>query len=271
MKRLLFIVLLLAGAIAAPTGPAAAAACSGSSGVTVIVDFDNGSVQQRCAPGDPISGFDALVKAGFTLTYASGNGNGALCSIDQVPDHACPSMPPADAYWAYFHGQPDGGWSYSSYGGGGYNPKPGSVEGWRFRGSPSKKPGIAAPVTSTPRPTLKPSSGPTTAHPAGGASNPVVGPDATSSNAPTAGSTPSASATALATASATVTSTPTATASLTPTSDPTATDVGSAVEAPTRQTSASLASSNHSWIWGVVLVGVLGAAAGATALSRRRT
>ena len=271
MKRLLFVVLLVAGSSLFPTGPAEAAACGGTTGVTVVVDFDNGSVEERCAPGDPISGYDALVKAGFTLTYASGNGNGALCSIDQVPDHACPSMPPADAYWAYFHGQPDGGWSYSSYGGGSYNPKPGSVEGWRFRGSPSKEPGIAAPVTSTPRPTSEPSSGHTAAHPTGGASHPVVGPDPTSSHAPTARSSPSASATASATTSGTATSTPTATPGGTATSDPAATGAGSAAEPPTRQTSASRSSSNGSWIWGLVLVGVLGAAAGATALRRRRT
>ena len=278
MKRLLPIALLVAGAALVPVAPATAAACSSSSGVTVVVDFDNGDIQVRCATvhaGD--NGYAVLRAAGFTPRNVQDGRNGAaLCSIDNVPDHTCTSMPPTSEYWAYFHAKPGGQWAYSSYGGGSYYPKPGSVEGWHFRGSPDDPPGIAPPGTAStpaPIPTPKPSSAPSShpaatsptspaSHPRGGASVPVVGRDGT----PTAAGSPTAAATGPAgSASANATTAPTAGATA-GVADGVA--GGVAVEAPRR--TAVDSSGSRSWIWGVALVLVLAAAAGSTAIRRRR-
>ena len=269
MKRLLFVVLLLAGAAVVPSGPAQAAACSGTSGVTVVVDYDDGSIDVRCAPGDPTSGYDALKRAGFQLTFATGNGAGALCSINHVPDHACTSMPGTQAYWAYFHAKPGGTWAYSTFGGGSYDPKPGSVEGWHWQGSPTDPPGIRPPgVAPSPTPTSKPRST-ASAHPTGGAtSKPTSG----SSGVAGPGSTPTAPDASSSTGS---TSAPTADVTATATDDVTqAPNVSGS--APTDSLSADRktddgSSSGRSWILGLVLVGLLGTAAGVTALRRRRS
>src|SRR5205085_11538103 len=124
MLHRLSTVLLLLAAVSVLPSPAQAAACSGTSGVTVLVQFPD-RTEIGCAAGDPSSGYQALGRAGFHLTMATGSGTGAICSINGYPDHACPAMPPGDAYWAYFHGKPGGSWTYSTTGGGGYNPKPG--------------------------------------------------------------------------------------------------------------------------------------------------
>lgn len=275
MKRLLHVVLLIAGAALVPVAPAQAAACSGSSGVTVVVDFDNGDVQVRCTsvgPGD--TGYDVLRAAGFHLENVQDGRNGAaLCSIDHVPDHTCTSMPSASSYWAYFHAKRGGVWGYSTEGGGSYQPKPGSVEGWHYRGSPSNPPGISPPGSPspskptsdpTPRPTsaAHPTAVPTAAHSRAGASDRVQAPGGTAatttsgSSSPTTTRTPEAGSVATPTDGATTATTATA-------------GDGSAVEAP-RSTDPADSSGNHSWIWGVVLVLALAAAAGTTAIRRRR-
>ena len=61
--------LALAGLVVA-AAPASAAACSGTSGVTVVVDT-GGSISTKCASGDPSSAIKALTAAGFSATYPS--------------------------------------------------------------------------------------------------------------------------------------------------------------------------------------------------------
>jgi hypothetical protein len=236
----------------------------------VVVDFDNGDIQVRCAPFQSGEiGYDVLRAAGFAITNVQDGRNGAaLCSIDNVPDHICTSMPPTSAYWAYFHVS-GGEWGYSSTGGGGYHPKPGSVEGWHWRGSPSDPPQIDPPVTtSTPTPTSHP-----TSHPTSGASNPVVKP--VSSGHASSGGTPTAPDATVSSS----TGTPTAGSTGGPTDAATATDDVAAPEAQAtdaagpgsaKDVAAAPSSGNHSWIWGVVLVAVLGGAAATTAIRRRR-
>ena len=271
MKRLLFVVLLLAGSLAAPSGPAEAAACSGTSGVTVLVQFPD-HTEVGCAAGDPVTGYQALSRAGFSLTFATGNGTGAVCSINGYPDHACPSMPPQSAYWAYFHARPGGSWSYSSTGGGSYNPKPGTVEGWRFGSgaAPSAAPpgSASAPTPKpTPRPTPQPTHGPTA-----GASNPVVKP--VSSGHASSGSTPIAPDATAASGTPSSGTTPGTTSTASATDDvaaPPANEVVGPVGAQDATPGATHdTSSNRSWIWGVVLVLVLAGAAIAKTASRRK-
>ena len=147
--------LALAGLVVAAV-PASAAACSGSSGVTVVVDR-GGSISTRCASGDPSSALSALKSAGFTVDYPRQFLGSVVCRINGYPtptDDPCVRMPPASAYWAFFHAKRGGSWVYSSSGAASYNPAPGSVVGFRF-GS-GQQPGIAPPAppkTSAPAPT----------------------------------------------------------------------------------------------------------------------
>lgn len=268
MLHRLYAVLLLAAAALVLPAPAQAAACSGSSGVTVLVQFPD-HTEVGCAAGDPSTGYQALSRAGFRLTMATGSGTGAICSIDSYPDHACTSMPPQSAYWAYFHAKPGGTWTYSSTGGGSYDPKPGTVEGWRF-GSGSAPSSTPPGTPSTPKPS--PTSKPTTSRPT---ATPTAHPTAGHSGAatPTSGSTTVAAPGASPTA-------PDATASGTssPTGGPTATATddtlvaGSSADAATAPRSRSVAdhTSGSSWIWGVVLVVLVGAAAATTVVRRRK-
>jgi len=128
--------------------PAHAAACTGTSGVTVVVDFAalGGGVQVACAPGDPATGLAALQGAGFTVTGTARWGLAFICRINGKPTAAtepCVNTPPATAYWSYWHAPRGGSWSYSTSGATSYDPAPGSVEGWSFgAGAP---PSIIAP------------------------------------------------------------------------------------------------------------------------------
>jgi hypothetical protein len=142
--------------VAAPA--AEAAACSGSSGVTVVVDFGSlgGGVQTGCAGGDPASGLAALSAAGHGYTFVPRQ-FGLVCQIDARPNPC--NGAPTTAYWSYWHATRGGSWSYATAGAGGYNPQPGTVEGWAF--GAGGRPGIAppaapAPPPPAPKPTTKP-------------------------------------------------------------------------------------------------------------------
>lgn len=131
------IVLATAGLAVAGPQPARAAACTGTSGVTVVVDFTafGGSTEVECALGDPTTGIAALQDAGFTVTGTQRWGLAFVCRIDGLPTPAadpCYNTPPANAYWSYWHAEPGGSWTYSSQGASSYDPAPGTVEGWAF-------------------------------------------------------------------------------------------------------------------------------------------
>ena len=148
--------LALAGLVVA-AAPASAAACSGTSGVTVVVDTGS-SVSTKCASGDPSSALKALTSAGFSVTYPQQYPGSVVCRINGYPSSdPCVRMPPGDAYWAFFHAKRGGSWVYSSSGVASYDPAPGTVVGFRF-GS-GQQPRVAPPAptkTSTPVPTKKP-------------------------------------------------------------------------------------------------------------------
>ena len=142
--------LLVAAAGLAVAAPAAeAAACSGSSGVTVVVDFGSlgGGVQTGCAGGDPASGLAALSAAGHGYTFVPRQ-FGLVCQIDARPNPC--NGAPTTAYWSYWHATRGGSWSYATVGAGGYNPEPGTVEGWAF--GAGGRPGIAPPAAPAPPP-----------------------------------------------------------------------------------------------------------------------
>jgi hypothetical protein len=142
--------LAVAGLVAADPAarPAHAAACSGTTGVTVVVDFTafGGGVTVACALGDPATGLAALQGAGFTATGTQRWGLAFICRIDGLPTpaaEACINTPPATAYWSYWHAPAGGSWTYSAVGATSYDPAPGTVEGWAF--GASSAPSISPP------------------------------------------------------------------------------------------------------------------------------
>ncbi|MCX6395436.1 MAG: hypothetical protein NTV23_03005 [Propionibacteriales bacterium] len=251
----------------AATGPAYAASCSASQ-ITVVVQFPS-RTEIGCSAGNVGSGYDALRSAGFSYTLATGNGAGAICGIDGYPRTTCASMPPANAYWAYFRGKPGGGWTYSTVGGGSSNADPGTVEGWRFQDtSTSTPPSSPPPGPANPSPTSAPTKKPvvTPTRSPGSAPTRLVAPDATATatGSAVADSSPSASANA---SDLPLTGSPTVGASTSATAPTDATLAAGPAETSVED---SASSGGLSWIWGLVLLGVLAAAGGGTVLLRRR-
>lgn len=136
---------LAAGLVAtgsAAAAPAYAAACTGKTGVTVVVDFTKlgGKIKTACDPGKPATGLAALTGAGFSYTFVP-HQPGFVCTIDKQPNPC--NGAPATAYWSYWHAKPHGKWVYSKTGAGTYHPAQGTVEGWAF--GAGKAPGISPP------------------------------------------------------------------------------------------------------------------------------
>ncbi len=142
---MIVISVLLAAALAAGVAratPAYAAACTGKTGVTVVVDFKafHGSVKLGCDRKKPATGLAALKAAGFRYTFVP-RLPGFICTIDHRPN-SCNGAP-ASAYWSYWHAKPHGKWTYSKVGASSYHPKAGWVEGWAFGNG--KPPHISPP------------------------------------------------------------------------------------------------------------------------------
>ena len=233
--------LALAGLVVV-AAPASAAACSGTSGVTVVVDTGS-STSTKCASGDPSSAMKALTGAGYSVTYPQQFPGSVVCRINGFPESdPCVRMPPADAYWAFFHAKRGGSWSYSQSGAASFDPAPGTVVGFRFgsgqqpRVAPpeptatskpapttAKPPATSAPKTSTaaPKPsTAAPATGSTSATTSTGSTSGTGGPTSArpSASASPSGS-PSPSATASGSATVAATADPTTLAAA-PTSGP---------------------------------------------------
>ncbi|WP_432129460.1 flagellar hook-length control protein FliK [Streptomyces sp. bgisy082] len=118
-------------------GKGTAGPCPSSSGVTVVVDFQElgGGTVVRCAPGDQATGLAALKNAGFTIAGTQRWGEAFVCRIEGKPTaatEACVNTPPASAYWSYWHAPNGGTWGYSQSGASGRKPAQGSFEGWSF-------------------------------------------------------------------------------------------------------------------------------------------
>jgi hypothetical protein len=149
-------------AIVAPApraGAAPQAACTATSGVTVIVDFSHfhTAIQRGCAPGHPASALAALHAAGFDTAGTAQYGDAFLCRINGLPTSAkesCTRTPPASSSWSFYRARPtDTAWTYSSTGVTGYQPPAGSLLAFAFGNY--AKPGIGpsallvATMTST--------------------------------------------------------------------------------------------------------------------------
>ena len=159
------------GALYAGTAAPARAAgyngyCTGSSGVTVVVDFRSlgGGIAVRCASvSSGATGLDALQAAGVPVTMAARQ-PGFVCRLYGKPaSDPCVNASPADAYWSYWHAPNGGSWTYSNEGAGTHQVITGGFEGWAFSTGAKVAPGVAPtrPVDS-PKPTPQPK--PTTTH-----------------------------------------------------------------------------------------------------------
>lgn len=123
LRRLLVAVALLVGAAATPwvaTVPAHAAACSGSGGVTVVVDFAElgGGLTAGCdSSTDGQRARGILADAGYSLTMAT-RSPGFVCRVNGAPaSDPCVDAAPADRYWSVWWADGKGGdWVYSSRG-----------------------------------------------------------------------------------------------------------------------------------------------------------
>ena len=230
--------LLLSGGLVLVPQPSATlgadGACPGTTGVTVVVDFQalGGGVVTRCAPGSPASGFKALTAAGFTIGEVQ-NVPGFLCRIDGKPtvsQDRCVNTPPASAYWSYWHASRGGTWITSQEGGKTRKPPVGSVDGWSFSddGSPgaTPPPGITPPApAATPRP---PTATPRPATPRPATPN------------PTASKTPASDAsTATPPPASSVIVTPPGSASTEPTTDSTSANPDAAATPPSSEAAVS--------------------------------
>lgn len=141
--------------------------CKTSSGVTVVVDFRGlgGGVAIRCAPArSGATGLDALHAAGIPVTGSTGMyGDSVVCTLYGKPKRVCPRMPPADAYWSYWHASNGGSWTYSSDGLKSRTVIPGGFEGWSFAQGANVAPGAAPSRPAAPKPpTSKPTHSTTT-------------------------------------------------------------------------------------------------------------
>ena len=86
-------------------------------------------------PFDSRRAQELLTGAGFTVTGTRRWGLAFVCRINGLPTVAadpCVNTPSATAYWSYWHGTPGGTWTFSGSGASGYDPAPGTVEGWAF-------------------------------------------------------------------------------------------------------------------------------------------
>ncbi len=255
--------LVLTGLVAT-AGPASAAECSGTSGVTVVVDTGS-STSIRCASGDPSSAWAALTATGHSVTPVQ-QFPGAICRIDGYPSSdPCRQMPPADAYWAFFHAPRGGSWTYSSTGATSHDPAPGTVVGFRFgsgqqpRTAPPAKTAASTPKpspatstrTTTPRTNTTPPRASVTPRPAAS-----QGTSSTIRSAAPSGS-PSVTASTSPTATAGASAVPSASAS------DTATTVAAA------PTSADVSGGAGALVAGVALVALVAGGAGWAAWRRR--
>jgi hypothetical protein len=274
-----------AGLVLSPalSGPALAAGCPGSTGVTVFVDPNQlgGEITSGCSTGGG-KAVDDFAQAGYTLEYATGTGMGGfVCKINGRPDDG--DCTQASSYWSlWWSDGRSGKWVYSSRGVSSLQvPEGGYVAFAWYQGSGRAVPPDVVPTprvsTPSPTPTSQPSPSVTPTHqqPSGGKHTPSESHSTANPSSSVSGS-PSASATASGAdaASVSASSPATETAAAEPT-DTGGTDLPQADEITAGPESDDVAHTDDeggpipTWAAVGLGVGVLGAA-GAVPLIRRR-
>jgi len=156
--------------VSTPRRSAAAAACSATAGVTVIVDFTHfgGAIERGCDPGQPADALDAMYAAGFTTAGTARYGVEFVCRIDSLPSpktEACVETPPAKASWSFYWARPsDNAWTYSALSVLRYHPPPGTLIAFAFGdfAHPGVLPSGAVVTTTTTTTTTAPRKPPRT-------------------------------------------------------------------------------------------------------------
>ena len=154
------------GFVAGTSAPADAAACSGASGVTVVVDHGalGGGVDQVCNPsGGGNAASSNFTGAGFALTYVQSQ-PGFVCRINGQPaSAACVNTPPTNAYWGLFWSDgKSGSWSYASMGAGSLTIPDGGYVAFAWQTGSQNPPNVTpTPHASTPTPAPTPTPSPT--------------------------------------------------------------------------------------------------------------
>ncbi|WP_408896257.1 hypothetical protein ACJ5H2_15215 [Nocardioides sp. R1-1] len=274
--------ILVAGAVALlPQGPARAAACGGSTGVSVVVDSNElgAGISSGC---DPHVGDDVAAKnfadAGYALEYSKAAGmSGFVCKVNGNPSNG--DCTETDSYWSlWWSDGKSGTWTYANRGVASLRiPDGGYVAFSWHKGSGQAAPPDVAPtprvVEAKPTPTASPTrSTATKKSPAGKKPTP---------SAPAATSTTTASVTPTATPTPSGTPTPTEAATSTaPTDVPSQTSttglpsIDEITEGP-EATAADVDAADGdggfpAWLGVGLVVLVLGAAAAVPVLRRRQ-
>ena len=152
MRLLAALALVASGLVLQSQVPAVAAGCTGSTGVTVVVDHHQlgGGVQQACdADGGGRAASTVFPDSGFPLTYVQRQ-PGFVCRVAGAPSNdPCVNTPPASAYWSlWWSDGKSGTWTYASTGVGSLTVPDGGYVAFSWQGQDGK----AAPgVTPTPR------------------------------------------------------------------------------------------------------------------------
>ena len=181
-----------------PSAPASAAACSGASGVTVVVDPHGlgGGVRAICdGSGGGAKASTLFTRNGFDLTYVQRQ-PGFVCQIDGAPaSDPCVNTPPADAYWGLFWSDgTTGTWSYATAGAAALTIPDGGYVAFSWQGSTAKAlPGVTptAHASTSPSPSPNPSASPSGGHSSGGGTGSGSGSADPTSPPATPSSTPS--------------------------------------------------------------------------------
>ncbi|MDF1605195.1 hypothetical protein [Nocardioides sp. YIM 152315] len=183
LQLVVAVFLAAAAGLVLPSGPAAAATCSGADGVSVVVDFHElgGGVQSACVTdGGGRNAASLFEAAGFALDFVQRQ-PGFVCRVSGQPaSDPCVNTPPADAYWGlYWADGATSRWTYATLGAGSQTVPDGGSVALSWTGSSARsQPGIAPAVHQkasspsaeptqkptrkpTPKPTPKPSATPT--------------------------------------------------------------------------------------------------------------
>lgn len=172
--------------------PAAAAACTKGTGVSVVVGSSVGC-DANGAGKYAIANLKALHSVEFVQKQP-----GFVCRIDGYPNVECVNTPPASAYWALWWSDGTSGWKYSSRGAGSLKVPAGGFVGFVF-GNGKAEPGVAPVGVAPPKP--KPAPKPKPKPSAGASVTPTPSASASASasekpkKSPKPSATPSASAT----------------------------------------------------------------------------
>jgi hypothetical protein len=195
--RLAVAVVMAAAAGLSVSAPAQAATCSGSHGVSVVVDFHElgGGVQTRCDRGGAgESAWTQLEDVGYDLTGVTRQ-PGFICRIDGKPtvdQDPCVNTPPSDAYWSlWWSDGTSGKWSYSSQGPASLKVPDGGYVGMSWQGGNGKaQPGVT-PSAHPAKPTRSPTSQAPSPHPSSQPATAPAGPTQTASGSDPTGDTTS--------------------------------------------------------------------------------